>query len=184
MKMNHMETDTPYYMYLFTRWNLAAQKEDTLAYAQVDIPDVVENMNQWVDYTDTIHYTISGTPDTVRILFFGGRFGDARRQGNATYLDDVTFYYPTTGLVSLDGSPVLQIYPNPASNLLTVKTGQYKPGNTFMIYDVGGRFIKAAAIESYSTNIDISKLEAGDYFYGLADGNHTMLTQGKFAIVK
>ena len=37
MRMNHDVTDTAYYMYVFTRWNLAEQKEDTLAYAQVDM---------------------------------------------------------------------------------------------------------------------------------------------------
>ena len=184
MLMEHDATDTPYYMYVFTRWNLAQQKEDTLAYAQVDIPDAAENLGQWVEYTDSIHYTMAGTPDTVRLLFFGGRFSDARRQGNATFLDDVSFYYPTTGIVNLDGSAVLQVYPNPASNLVSVKTGQFKQGNVLRIFDAGGRLVKTAAIESYSTTIDISKLETGDYFYGLYDGSNTFLTRGKLAVVR
>jgi len=184
MKMNHGEIDTPYYVYLFTKWDSVAQKEDTLAYANVDIPDVVENMNQWVQYTDSIKYTSPGTPDTVRLIFFGGRFGNSSTQGNATYLDDVSFYYPATGLVSLSGAPVLQVYPNPASNQLTIKTGQYKPGNTFHVFDAAGRSIKYVAIETYATNMDISTLVAGEYYYRLSDKSNTLLTQGKFTVVR
>ncbi len=184
MKMDHGTNDTAYYMYVFTRWNFAQQKEDTLAYAQVDIPDDMENMDQWVQYTDTIHYNMPGTADTVRLLFFGGRFGDTRRQGNITYLDDITFYYPTTGVVNLDGTPVIQVYPNPATDQLTIKTGQYKPGNTFSIFDAEGRLINITAIENYSTTINIPNQAAGNYLYRLADKSSTVLTQGKFTVVK
>ena len=184
MLMDHGTNDTAYYMYVFTRWNFAQQKEDTLAYAQVDLPDDVENMDQWVQYTDTIHYTMPGTADTVRLLFFGGRFGDARRQGNVTYLDDIAFYYPTTGVANLDGSPTIQLYPNPATDKLTIKTGQYKPGNTFNIFDAGGRLISTTAIENYSTTINIGYRAAGDYLYRLCDKSNTVLTQGKFTVVK
>jgi hypothetical protein len=141
-------------------------------------------MDQWVNYIDTIDYTMQGTPDTARVLFFGGRFGNRALQGNATYLDDVSFYYPTTGLVALSGGPVLQVYPNPTSNILTVKTGEYQAGNTFNIFDAEGRLIKVAPIESYSTTIDISQLEAGNYLYRLANKSNTMLTQGKFTVIK
>ncbi len=184
MMADHNVTDTPSYVYLFSKWNTTLQKEDTLAYAKVDIPDADENMNQWVSYTDTIHYTMPGTADTARIIFFGGRFGNSSLQGNATYLDDVTFYYPTTGLVSLDGSAVLQVYPNPASNVLTIKTGQYKPGNNFSVFDLTGRFIKQVAIENYTTTLNISALQAGNYLYRLADKTGTILTQGKFEVLK
>jgi hypothetical protein len=185
MKTVHVRADTPYYSYVFTKWDSVGQKEDTLAYApQVDIPDDPQNADQWISYSDSIHYLMPGTPDTARILFFGGRFGNPRLQGNATFLDDLTFGYLSTGLVSLGGGPVLQVYPNPASNLLTVKTGQYKPGNELLIFDATGRYIFKAAIESYSTLIDVSRLEAGEYFYRLSDKGNVALTQGKFSVIK
>ena len=184
MMMSHAEPDTPYYVYLFTRWNMVDQKEDTLSYAQVDLPDSPENMNQWISYTDTIKYTGPGTADTVRLIFFGGRFGNSSLQGNATFLDDVSFYYPTTGLVSLDGSPVIEIYPNPASNLLTVKTGQYKTGNELRLFDAEGRNVKSVPVENYSTAVDISGLSTGEYLFRLSDKTGTFLTGGKLNVVK
>ena len=184
MKANHDEMDTAYYIYLFTRWNSLTQKEDTLAFKQVDIPDDQQNMNQWVNYIDTIHYSMQGAADTVRILFFGGRFGNARLRGNATFLDDISFYYPTTGLVSLNGEPVLQLFPNPASSILTIKTGQYQPGNHFNIFDAVGKLVKTTPIETFSTNLSVTNLAAGEYFYTLLDKNGTALSGGKFTISK
>ena len=184
MMMSHAETDTPYYVYLFTRWNMLDEKEDTLAYARVDLPDAPENMNQWISYTDTIKYYKPGNADTVRLIFFGGRFGNSSLQGNATFLDDVSFYYPTTGLVSLDGNPVIEVYPNPATNQLTVKTGQYKPGNELMIFDAEGQNVKCVRIETYSTTVDISGLSTGEYLFRLADKSGTLLTGGKVSVMK
>ena len=184
MMTNHAVIDTPYYMYVFTKWNSVADKEDTLAYAQVDIPDDAENMNQWVHYSDSIHYTAPGVADTVRILFFGGRFGNPDLQGNSTYLDDATLYYTSTGLVSLSGKPVLEIFPNPVSEQLTVKTGQYKPGNSFRIFDETGRLIKTVAIITENTTISTNDLGPGNYFYQLTDHANTMLYEGKFVVVR
>lgn len=182
MKANHNETDTAYYIYLFTRWNAVTQKEDTLAFKQVDIPDNPENMNQWVNYIDTIHYTMSGTADTVRILFFGGRFGNPRLKGNATFLDDISFYYPTTGLVTLNGEALIELYPNPSSNLLTIKTGQYQPGNKFTLYDLTGRLVKSCPIENFYTTFNVSTLAAGEYCYELTDKNSVALTRGRLTV--
>lgn len=184
MKMDHGVADTASYIYLFTKWNSLTQTEDTLAYKQVDVPDAVENMNRWIEYTDTIHYTAPGLADTVRIIFYGGRFTDPNLQGNSTYLDDVTFYYQTTGMVSLNGQPVLQVFPNPASNLLTVKTGQYKPGNSFQIFDATGRCIKVVPVETETTAINISQFQSGNYFYRLTGKSNTMLNEGKFVVIK
>lgn len=184
MKMEHGATDTPYYMYVFTRWDSVALKEDTLAYAQVDIPDDPENMNQWVGYSDSIHYTAPGIADTVRILFFGGRFGDPNLQGNITYLDDASLYYLGTGLVPLTGKPVVEVFPNPVADLLTIKTGQNKPGNMFGIFDATGRNIKSVPVETETTTINISNLEAGNYYYRLTDKRNAMLADGKFVVAK
>jgi hypothetical protein len=184
MLTDHAATDTPYYMCLLTKWDSIAQTEDTLAYNRTDIPDNSENGNQWIEYTDTIHYITQGTADTIRILFFGGRFGNPNLIGNNTYLDDVSLYYPATGLVSLSGQPVVQVFPNPASNLLTVKTGQYKAGNIFHIFDAEGRSVNIVPVETETTTINISQLQAGNYFYRLADKANTMLSQGKFVVLK
>ena len=184
MKAKHNEADTAYYIYLFTRWNTATQKEDTLSFKQVDIPDNVANINQWVNYIDTIHYTMSGTADTVRILFFGGRFGNVRLKGNATFIDDISFYYPTTGLVALNGEPVIQVYPNPSSNLLTIRTGQYQAGNQFTLYDLTGRPVKSCPIENFYTTLNLSSLAAGAYYYQLKDKNSAALTTGTITIAR
>ncbi len=184
MKAKHNETDTAYYIYLFTRWNMVTQKEDTLSFKQVDIPDNTVHMNQWVNYIDTIHYTMSGTADTVRILFFGGRFGNARLKGNATFIDDISFYYPATGLVALNGEPVIELYPNPSSTFLTIKTGQYQPGNQFTLYDLTGRPVKSCPIENFYTTLNLSSLAAGEYYYQLRAGNNVALTRGTLIIAR
>jgi hypothetical protein len=102
--MEHDVPDTATYAYVFTRWDSVDLREDTLAYHQVDIPDAHVPYGQWVRYADDIHYTQPGLPDTLHLIFYGGRNGDSTKVGNVTWLDDISFYNAdsaghTTGII-------------------------------------------------------------------------------------
>ena len=65
--------------YALTRWDSVNLKEDTIAVNYVEMPD--ENMpaNEWFLTRDTIQYTEAGLPDTLHLIFFGGKNADPEK---------------------------------------------------------------------------------------------------------
>ncbi|MDB5282720.1 MAG: bacillolysin [Bacteroidota bacterium] len=184
MKINHLVPDTASYAYVFTRWDSVALKEDTLAISvqQINDDDIIQN--EWLSFTDTIHYLLPGNPDTLHLIFRGGINGDMSKIGNTVWLDDVSFYYATTGLRYLDADDVISIYPNPASDLLNVKLDGALKGNSFEVYDVTGRIMKSMVIENLSFSISLNNVATGNYFYRIIDNHHAQIQNGKFSVVR
>jgi hypothetical protein len=186
MMMDHAALDTAMYAYAFTRWDSASHKEDTLAYNKVDLSDDAINMRQWYLYSDTIHYLLPGLPDTLHLIFYGGRNGDSAKIGNMTWLDDVSFYYTgqgaNAGIVHLSIDDAVSVYPNPASSMLYVKADQYMTGYTIEMYDVTGSKVMNGTLTGTLSSYSIASLPDGIYLYRLMDRSGNKVTSGKVTI--
>ena len=190
MKFYHESADTALYAYALTRWDSVAQREDTLAFHQVDIATIGLPQNEWLLFSDTIQYLHAGMPDTLHLIFYGGRNGDSTKIGNTTWLDDISFYYRgrnssgATGLVHLSADDAVTIYPNPASNTLHIRMDEYMAGYTLELYDVrGGKVISETLTTSQST-VSTASLSDGIYLYRLLDRNAAAVKSGKLLISK
>jgi hypothetical protein len=74
------------------------------------------------------------------------------------------------------------IYPNPASDFLTLKVENYKTeGMTFQLYDVDGKFLESKKLEGNETIIDMQKLVPATYFLKVIQGSKEIRT---FKIIK
>ena len=184
IETEHEVTDTARYAYALTRWDSTAMKEDTLAVNDVDLPDNNIPGGTWVLFTDTLHYLLPGAPDTLHLIFFGGRNGDINKSGNLTWLDDVSFDGPTTGIIHLDADDAISLYPNPASDMLHIRADSYMTGCTLEIYDLMGGRVMQQPIQSGSPSYDIRALTDGVYLYRISDTDANTLSQGKISIVK
>jgi hypothetical protein len=74
--------------------------------------------------------------------------------------------YNITGLNNLTNSSFINIYPNPASTQLFIKTENIQP-QTISIYDVDGRMI---ITQAFKPAIDINRLSPGIYFIEITAG--------------
>jgi len=188
MMMNHLTPDTGLYAYAFTRWDSVNHKEDTLAYNSVDISDDAVNMMQWYLYSDPIHYILPGLPDTLHLIFYGGRNGDSTKVGNTTWIDDVSFHYgpvsANTGLVHLSIDDAVSVYPNPASSMLYVRADQYMTGYTIEMYDITGNKVMNSSLIGTLSSYSIGSLSEGIYLYRLLDRSSKQVTSGKISIEK
>jgi Secretion system C-terminal sorting domain len=187
MYMSHQESDTARYAYAFTRWDSINMKEDTLAVNDVEIPDNNVPANQWVLFSDTIRYLLTGAPDTLHMIFFGGKNADINKLGNSTWLDDISFYYADstttpTGLVHMDIDDAIGVYPNPATSMLNVKADDYMKGDRWQAYDLTGNKVIEGYIQGANSSFDISHLANGVYFYRLLDKNARQIYNGKFTV--
>jgi len=71
------------------------------------------------------------------------------------------------------------IYPNPASDVLSITTKAGKPGSRYFIYDQIGNQILTGPVEKENTIIDVQDLAAGNYLVQVGE-----LTGQHFTIVR
>ncbi len=85
-------------------------------------------------------------------------------------------YRDNTGVNNLYSDNSVKIYPNPASDVITIKYVDGIAVNGFNILDISGRVIMNGSVDlmSESVNINISKLESGLYFFVLSNGSESV----------
>ena len=100
--------------------------------------------------------------------------GDA---GNWVPDMDADFFYSNITINSLENNKQesISIYPNPATDFITIANKSNKLLNMY-IFDISGKKIMQQSFSS-SKKIDISKLESGVYFIQLMDQTETVYTE-------
>jgi hypothetical protein len=69
-----------------------------------------------------------------------------------------------------DQATDILIYPNPATDQLTIKTGIAVQETIYRITDRSGREVQNGFLTSQSTVVDIHQLQSGDYFIQVGTG--------------
>ena len=188
MRFYHESADTALYAYVFTRWDSIAHREDTLAFHQVDIADAGLPADHWIQFSDTIHYLHRGMPDTLHMIFYGGRNGDSTKIGNTTWLDDLSFYYAgrsitgATGLVHLSADDAISIYPHPVTDRIHIRVDDYMVGYTLELFDLRGSRVIQETLAASHSSYPTASFADGCYLYRLLDRDHTPVRDGKIII--
>ncbi len=86
--------------------------------------------------------------------------------------------YSPVGINEATKDDAIVVYPNPASEILTVKSNQI-PISNFVIYDLLGKIVMQGAFLNNEQTIEINSLENGNYFLQLWN-DKTMLKILKF----
>lgn len=186
LMMSHDLSDTFSYMYLFTRWDSLNHREDTLAFATADVPDTHVISDTWFEVKDSIRYLRPGQADTVKMIFYGGRFGNPALAGNITWIDDIRLLYTgedtsaTTGIDNPSYAP-FRIYPNPAIGMLNIRS--YEDTRYIMsLEDELGRMILQEQLQNTFATIDVSGLSAGIYIAHIYDAVKNRMYQQRLSI--
>ena len=77
----------------------------------------------------------------------------------------------------------IELYPNPASNMLTIKQNNTIEGE-LEFYDIQGKILKRVKISKSITTIQIDDFENGSYMYKYYDRNKKVIDSGKILIQK
>lgn len=78
---------------------------------------------------------------------------------------------PTTGVQENKLNTNITIYPNPASDLITVKSSSNTLGSTYIITDQTGRNVMAGQLNNERTLVDITLLAKGIYLFHIQGPN-------------
>lgn len=115
-------------------------------------------VNGTIEYSidNTVIYTgnlVNGTNIDQLLLF--SSFNQA-----GVYVDNVNFTIPTMGAEEFN-SRSIDIYPNPTTDIITIKPNNTFKINALRIYDLSGKQFEAHLNPNYTLNVDF--LSSGTY---------------------
>ena len=67
----------------------------------------------------------------------------------------------------------ISVYPNPASTVVTIAS--LSPIQTITVYDMQGRKVNVAQTSEQNTQVDISALKSGVYFFAIENESGTVV---------
>ena len=133
--------------------------------------------------TANIVYNGSGLPvDTVRVLFASSA-GANSAIGSTLYVDDVTMTgEPNAVPVVTETGDVLNVYPNPATEVLHVDARQ-NAVYTCSLMSVSGQVVATQTFTGHSS-IDMTRLANGFYFYTITNNAGAIAQTGKVNVAR
>lgn len=117
------------------------------------------------DVSDTT-YTITGLdPNTTYDAYVGNICTDDLMR----WSDPVaTFTTGSTGIATVDAEGNLSIYPNPASEMVTISVSNMLAGGDVAIISIDGREAASFKLDGNKASFDVSQLAKGAYFVRIA----------------
>lgn len=101
---------------------------------------------------------------------------------DCTVSDTLCLFVPTTSTIDLDQSETVDLFPNPASDILTIHSREY-PLSTIIIFDALGRQVQSIApLKTRLQNIPIAELDTGIYYLEINFGKY--FARKKFVKIK
>jgi hypothetical protein len=143
---------------VLTRWNMAEQRADTIAFGGFFIKDSVTTYTKMVV---PFNYSSPLAPDSALILIASSANAFAPVPGSTLYVDDFELGFETGLNEKENNLNNVSVYPNPANDMLTVKTEE--KAFTVSMFDLQGRNIYTAASGRSQCEIHTSDLQAGIY---------------------
>ena len=142
-----------------------------IAASSLDISGVAMDTIDGNFYIATTDYLSTGVGTIYNALGMETGNFDADVSPDAIAID----YRDNTGIVNLLSENKIELYPNPASDIITIKADGIV-ANVFNVLDISGRIILqgSADLVSGSVNINISTLDSGLYFFVLSNGSESI----------
>ena len=108
--------------------------------------------------------------DNSRLLYTNNAFGDPVEivyqiwNPEEFWRNEMRFTYNYLLGLGEVAQNAIGIFPNPASDFVTIKSGLIVSVQTYLIYDGHGRLVLTGNFNSPTTTIDVSTLAPGQYF--------------------
>lgn len=122
----------------------------------VSTDDINYDLQTIVPYNGGMVYVVFAPP-------FGGTYNKTITVSNQTYNATVTLRGTSTGIEEQHGEAI-QLYPNPAGDVLNLVFGNNELPKNVDIVDVYGRIVTSVKLVDDTNAINISNLQAGVYF--------------------
>ncbi len=141
-------------------------------------------VNSWTAFNIPVMWLSTAAADSMTVILTSSAGGQDFQAANGSTLlvDEVSFEYPTGITMPLMPEVKINLYPNPATEVLNIEFPQYQPNSLITIFNSEGRIIKTAALDQETTRLDVTTLAPGHYFYQVNTYDHVDVA-GKFEIL-
>ena len=127
------------------------------------------------------------TPDTLLLRFSSSLQGQGQRVlGSVLHVDQVFFSASAvnTGVNDIANNFEVSVFPNPASEMLNIKSDASLESHQVVITDINGRLVRIRPLTNGVNSIELSDVASGTYIYRIADKNGFFIKQDRFNVVK
>jgi len=148
---------------LLLKKNTGTNQFDTIGVAQYMCNTAVSS---WTEFDAPFSYGMGDTPDTIQVVAMSSN-PNAAVAGSILYLDHLYFEGGTMGNQVLRLNDAVQVYPNPANDILNVYFGKPIAKQAIVnIFNATGQQVKQDMIPANTqlTSINIYNLRKGLYF--------------------
>ena len=185
-------TDSAVVVSYLTKWNTSGiPKRDTVAmsYFPIGTTATMTAANSPIWYSAA--YMSSGNPDSLHV-YLSSSIGSYLPASNPTpqpgsilWIDDVVVNtnWCAVGIKENSAAASIKVYPNPASNMLTISAGNEEITKA-EIFDVTGKKIGVFAFDAMKAKVNVENLSNGLYIYKILNKNNEVIDTGKFNVNK
>ncbi|MCF8465376.1 MAG: T9SS type A sorting domain-containing protein [Flavobacteriales bacterium] len=161
---------------------LANNDMDTISFTRINFSETV---NEWTRFSAPITPAGSGQTPEKLSLFFNSSWGDGAQGeavvGSVFHIDSVHFIAVPAGIKETYNNADWSVYPNPATDILNVKSVTRKAAN-IEILDVTGKQVKHATVGAGSATVDLSGFVPGMYLYQIKTLEQQVVRTGKLLV--
>jgi hypothetical protein len=143
-----------------TQWNTLTSARDTVGYAYYALPGMEMS---WVNFSIPINYLNGNDPDSCFIILSASKANGATASANSyLYVEEIFFSGNVTG-TGVNEFENISIYPNPASDLVSIQLDGRAAGDLVVTNSIGQTFF-TQKISNGQANL---KVETGKWVKGL-----------------
>ncbi len=132
-----------------------------------------QRIEEYTELTIPIDYDETDVVcDSLMIMFSSTTFQHANIN-TELYVDDISFDFDYISVESRERIK-MQLYPNPATEYLTVSVDNQASSYDLFVYDLNGKQVKSLSQQNGESRLFVGDLSAGTYFLKVQqDGNET-----------
>ncbi len=161
---------------------LANNDMDTISFTRVNF---TETVSEWTRFSAPLTPASAGQQPEKLSLFFNSSWGDGSQGqavvGSVFFIDSVHFVSGPQGISEVYNNPSWSVYPNPATDVLNVKSVSGEQAN-IEVMDVAGKLLKFGMVGSGNSTIDLAGLVPGVYTYRIITLDQEVVRTGKILV--
>ncbi len=144
-----------------SKWDSGTSSPETIGVAMFE----GQASSNYIRFSVPINYFDNAAPDSIQVFITNTT--DESVVTNELYLDDLGFVYNTAGIT--ENTAQIEIYPNPVTNLLTVRSDQ--PVQRISVKDIHGKQLFEIMGNTELYQVETSQFTSGVYFCELSFPN-------------
>lgn len=139
--------------------------------------------NTYTEIMAVLSYPNNITPNALQVVFAGSADFTNAVDSTELYIDDVSAVGSVGIKMQLFEEPVVEVYPNPAKNIVYINNLKAETVN-MELYSIAGAKVMQTNVGKGKTEADISSVAGGTYFFQVKNKAGDIIQTGRLNVAK